>query len=671
MEAIIPKGTKAEQKLFTEVNRHYEMAKESLDQRIPDFDKKDILFRSHIEESNWPYRSLVFDPRVFTALYEKTARILANKPKGRLVPREGGDSLGAMINNELLNFQWDDSERVDANPMLAKWALMDLNARKYGASFALVKWHYQHDGKTCFYDGPNMKVLANRDCLPNPSYSTIKNWFQYRDYLTLSELQNVNDAAKTKPIYKNLDLLRDALKKSDEKGGDTREANYVSKNLQLKNLTDYLGQDEYNKVVEIITEYRNDRWITFSPKHGVILRDIQNPYSHKQIPVVLLKYYPVDDDIYGLSEIEPIEKLQKAVNALVCQYLDAVNISTYPIMKVKSTGGAVQMHTLQFAPGAKWLMSDPTNDVVSHQFSPLGVQEFASTYRFLISAMQEGLGETSAGISNLDPGGDKKTATEVKDLAVSRSARDNFNTIFLAEALKKQMMFWFKMNQQFLFSQGEEHKVIRIVGKDAIKYFQNQGLDGQGLTEEMIEQLSAPEMEGVDFQLDDFVSPIHPVQVGDNVVPKMYQEDGDTTAQLIVERDDLSGEYDYTPDIESMRLADPNQEINSKKQLLELALNPVTTQLLMQEQYRLKTKEVIEDFFTAVGIKDADKYFEKLQGGLNGIDPATGQPIGPGAGGTIPGNPNLPNGGIGGMGQSPMPLAGGQAAGVIPGPIAV
>ena len=81
-------GSPEEQKTFTEVYRHYIMAKEDLDQRIIDFDKKDILFRSHIEESNWPYRSLVFDPRVFTALFEKTARILANKPRGRMVPLE-------------------------------------------------------------------------------------------------------------------------------------------------------------------------------------------------------------------------------------------------------------------------------------------------------------------------------------------------------------------------------------------------------------------------------------------------------------------------------------------------------------------------------------------------------------------------------------------------------
>lgn len=281
-------GTPEEQKSFTEVLRHNEMAESDLSTRIADFDKKDILFRSHIDEKNWPYRSLVFDPRVFTALYEKTARTLANKPRGRMIPREGGDVLGAKINNEILSFQWDDNERVDETAMIAKWAMMDLNARKYGASFALTKWHWQRevsrgeDGKNkskIFYDGPNFRPLNNRDCLPNPSYSTIKNWFQTREYLTLQEMKDVNDAARSKPVYKNLDLLRSLLQSETQKGGDARASNYVIKNKAIKGLTDFLGQDEMYKVVEVVTEYRPDKWITFSPKHGVILRDIPDRKS--------------------------------------------------------------------------------------------------------------------------------------------------------------------------------------------------------------------------------------------------------------------------------------------------------------------------------------------------------------------------------------------------------
>ena len=109
--------------------RHREMAQEDLDTRISTFNKADELFRSYLDENTWPYDSLIFLPRIFTALFEKTSRLIGNKPKGRLVPRENGDVLGAKINNELLSYQWDDATRIDNESMVAKWAMMDMIVR--------------------------------------------------------------------------------------------------------------------------------------------------------------------------------------------------------------------------------------------------------------------------------------------------------------------------------------------------------------------------------------------------------------------------------------------------------------------------------------------------------------------------------------------------------------
>ena len=681
-ENVAAVGTEQERNTFRDVMHHHDISKQDLDRRRLDFDKKDILFRSHIEENGWPYNAEVFDPRIFTALYEKNARLIANKPRGRMVPREGGDSLGAHISNELLGWQWDDNGRADNNPMLAKWSLMDLNARKYGASFALVKWHYQtinkkvktkkgkaETKKEVFFDGPNMKVLNNRDCLHNPSYSTVKNWFQHREYLTLQELEETNDAARAKPIYKNLDLLREKLKGEAGdgiKGGDTRAANYIVKDLQIKNLQDFLGRDEVEKfrIVEVITEYRNDRWVTFAPRHGIILRDIPNPYDHMQIPIVQLKYYPIDDDIYGLSEIEPVEKLQRAVNALVNQYLDAINMSLYSPLKINQTGGAVQMHTLEFGPAKKWLMNNTQTDVVAHDQNITGVTEFGSTYRFMISAMQEALGETSAGVSNLDPGADQKTATEVKDLALSRSARDNSNSIYLGEAMKKQMMFWNMLDRQLLFTEKEgQTKVIRIVGKDAITYFQNAGLDTDGVAEKAAELIQSPEITqeiaSGNVDVKDLIEPLFPTVVDGETTTKLKVDDDQQSAMLVIEPEDLSGTYDYIPDIESMSIPNDGQLIAQRKELLGLTLNPQTQQLLLQEGYTVKNKELIEDTYEMLGLKDADKYFVKQEGGeLLGQE---GQPNQPGGGAPQGNQQTAPNGANGRVQGGIQAIPGGQA----------
>lgn len=659
---VEPVGNDDERSLFKNVHDHYITSQEDLDIRTKDFDKKDILFRSHIDEANWPYQSMVFDPRIFTTIYEKTARTFANKPRGRMLPREGGDVLKAKICNEILNFQWDDNERADTMPMLAKWAMMDLNTRKYGSSFAYCPWYWKRqvtgkgkDAKSSiFFDGPNFKPWNNRDVLVNPAYSSIRNWIQLRDYVTTQDLKNTNDAARSKPVYKNLDLLLDQLKLESEKSGDRRDANYTSKNKAIKGLTDYLGSDEVFKTIEIVTEYREDRWITFAPKHGVILRDIPNPYDHGQIPVVQLKYYPIDDDIYGLSEIEPVEKLQRAVNALVCQYLDAINMSLYAPLKVNSTGGAVQMHTLEFGPGKKWLMTNPASDVVTHDQNITGVTEFTSTYRFMIGAMQEALGDTSAAASNLVPGESKKTATEIKDTSQARSARDNFNQIFLAEAMKKQMMFWHKMDQQLLFSnQADQQKVIQIAGKDALRFFQKVGLDKMALNEEGQDLLASEDMIDTSATPEDMQTPLYPVQTEAGIVPKLELDEAGEMGNLIIEPGDLTGNYDYIPDIGSMSDTANGDAIKAKSEAIALlTANPQVAQMMMSEQKRVKVTELIVDYLEDIGFKNADQYIEALQpqGGMNALDQTGGDPLQQGQ----PGMGNVPNQGMAG-GLPPVP----------------
>lgn len=680
-------GNKQERQAFTEVYRHYEMSTSDLTKRTVQFDKTDVLFRSHIQKNNWPYRALVFDPRVFTTIYEKTARILANKPRGRMEPRESGDAIGAKINNEILNFQWDDNERVDGSPMLAKWALMDLSARKYGASFGLVKWHYEshvYEGKRkTFFDGPNFKPWANRDVLHNPSYPTIKNWIQLRDYVTLSELMEVNDSAKSKPIYKNLDILKSTIEKEGLKTGDQRASNYVVKNLSIKGLTDYLGQDPTFKTVEVITEYRPDRWITFAPKHGVIIRDIPNPYSHCQIPVVQLKYYPIDDDIYGLSEIEPVERLQNAINALLCQYLDGINMSLYAPLKVRNVNGAVQMHTLEFGPGKKWLMNDPSSDVITHDQNTSGVAEFAQTYRFLVSALQEALGETSALVSNQAPGSSDKTATEIKDLAISRNARDGFNQIFLAEALKKQMMFWFKLNQQFLFNGKEQQKILRIAGKDAIKYFQTMGMDKEGLSDTDQDMLG-DETLADSVTPQDLMKPLFPVKTENGIEPKFSMEPGGQSGKMILLPEDLSGDYDYIPDVGSMGKNASDESIKAKGDFMSrvTGIDPTTgqptgiAQMMAQEGKKIKATDLLVDYAEDIGFVNADQYIENIQQEPmmeGGVD-QNGQPIQVDGGGGVNAQAiqgDMGNGGVPGFQGMVPAVPGVQAQPVVPGPVTV
>src|SRR5687767_4031343 len=92
---ITAKGTSGEVKVFTEVYKnHYSMSSSDLQQRIMrknGFDDADKMFASYIDEGSWPYSSTLFVPIPYTTIIEKSARLIGSKPKGRMVPREGGD----------------------------------------------------------------------------------------------------------------------------------------------------------------------------------------------------------------------------------------------------------------------------------------------------------------------------------------------------------------------------------------------------------------------------------------------------------------------------------------------------------------------------------------------------------------------------------------------------
>jgi len=651
--ANVSNNTKQDEQTFREVRQHHEIGFQETDRRATgknrmgtiSFDEADELFRSWIDENKWPYDALLFDPRVFTFIFEKTSRLISNKPQGKLIPRSGANQLGARINNELLSYQWDMA--TQGGTMLSKWSLMDINARKYGSSFAITKWRYEMDSKKkCVFDGPEMQVLNNRDVAHDLTATSIENcnWFQVRQYVTIQELERVNDQARTAPIYRNLNKVREAIARDADEGGggDNRSTNWTSRSRAIAGLEqDPVGKDDTFKTLEIVTEYRRDRWITFAPKHGIVLRDIENPYMNNEIPILMLRYYQVDDDLYGLSEIEPIKGLQKAINAILCQYVDEINQKLYSPIAV---GPGVRQHTLEWGKGARWIMNNPMSDFRLVESRSNAAQFFNNTYSVLVSAMMNSLGESSLGTSNVQPFQKDKTATEVKALQLQRNSRDNYNQIFLSEAIKRQYMLWFSMNQVLLFSDPSTLTYpLRISGADAIRYYETAGLNAmeapsndeifasyndslqamekmnQARKDGTLDELLAdnPDLENA-FKPKFEEKPKYGVKFGDKYEPKLQVEDNKQDALLHIEPKDVKGSYDFAIDVESMQVNYDEERKQARQAAVSLlSTNPNVIQYLGMEGVRPKFKELFVTWLEDLGFSDAERFFEAVpaQGG--------------------------------------------------------
>lgn len=643
---------KDELAVFTEVKRHSDIGFNETQRRAIgknrvgsiSFNEADELFRGWIDENNWPYEALMFDPRIQTFIFEKTSRLIAAKPRGHLTPRQSGDILSAKINNAILDSQWDLAN--NGGSMISKWSIMDMNTRKYGSAFALVKWRYEERDGQVLFDGPEMKVLNNRDCAHDLTATAIEDchWFQVREYPAFQDLLRVNDSAKKAPYYKNMDKLREAISRGPVAGGDFRGSNWTSRNRSISRLEiDPTGQDYVYKTVEIVTEYRKDRWITFAPRHGLILRDIPNPYNNNEIPIIMLRYLAIDDDLYGLSEIESIKSLQKAINALLSQYLDEINMKLYtPI----ATGPGVRQHTLEWGKGARWQMNNPMTDFRLVEPSSNSAALFQPTYSVLVSAMQNALGETSLGVSNMRPFSQEKTATEVKSIMRQMNVRDNFNQIFLSEAIQRLMRLWYSMNQKFLFADpNKKHYLLRVVGKDLIRKFQEQGLDDMILPDTALTDM----LNQGEEDAERFKTPRFGVNIGtgkkSKLVPKLKLNPDGSSGELLVEPKDIQGVFDFIADVKPMAANYDDQKKQARQAAISLLVsNPNVIALLAQEQVKPKFKELFIDWLEDMGFQDANKYFEDITG--MGMSMPNGSPVQ-----GLPSPTPSPRGGI--MGGSP------------------
>ena len=632
--------------ILLEIDSHYQAWTDDMNIRLTRKNGWNDITDSYYGKlpSDWPFTSKTTDPRIRTALIEKNAKLVNGKLRGRLVPRESGDIVSARINNAKLDFDWDNAQ--DGGSMLVKVSLCDMDTRLYGSKFALTKWkcEYDDDGEIEF-EGNELTPLDIRDCGMDYSASHIKDakWFQHRSWEFLEDLENQTDTYG-KPLFTNLGKIKKGIEDKKTDTGiktSTRNTEYVSRVKQLRGLEDRLGTDIAYPVVEVVTEYRKDRWITFCPEYKEIIRDIDNPYVHGKIPIAQLRYYALQDDPIGESEVESVIPLWKAIQATLCGYMDEVILKMRPPLKIIE--GSARLETIVYGPEAQWLMSRP-DAITEMQSNGDAVQYFQTTYPALVSAFNTAMGMMSQGTSGIDPMEGDKTATEVNATVKQQNVRDEKNSTDLAEFIKDIMLMWLSNNKQFLFTNPEKHEhVLRIIGQENFAYFKQAGLDetylpdsGADMVQDIIVQNPDTSDGEIQQMLESAMLPKYPVveNPGEKnpkklkIKPKMDVNEMGDVAEVYAVPDDLNGVYDYIPDVRSMSIGAETELMQGRQNAVNvLTSNEMVLQLLAQEGFRPKIKELLSANLEDLGLKDAERFFEKLQpqGQIPGqpqVDPA-------------------------------------------------
>lgn len=459
--------------LLEEVQQHLQDSSNWLETRRGEWDDLESILIAELQDdlSNTT-KSKVYDPRLSTIVFERASRVMAQNPKGKAYAQSKDDVGKNILMNLLLGyFEKNANEQFS---FLTKLRMWDLYSLVYGTMFALVPWRVN---KKTGYIGPEVLILPIRDCFPQPNIRNLDDasWFTVRNVVGLDWLK-----AQDQDVWQNIDRLEQSLLDSGgDKDIDAKKRSFVQRKY-------YPGEhsDSVFPKVELYTEYRRDKWVTWTPgqidrktSRPFILRVLDEPYPGYRLPIVAKHAFPLIDSPIGLGEFARGKTLQFAINSLWNLYLDGVKYSIFPPVHVNADN--VVPSSIKWGSGEFWFMNNPNQDVQAMDMSPQGMNTFHNTFGALTSAI-----ETQAGTSSVREAGNSKstlgkTPEAIRFISERESARDEWDRVMMEEALQGMYDRWIdlivnKMDVDVeirLF--GEEIEDIKKVHPDIVEIFES------------------------------------------------------------------------------------------------------------------------------------------------------------------------------------------------------
>lgn len=427
--------------ILDEVQDHYKESDQWISKIRETWDDKESMLLGIPEDGMTAQsNSKIFDPRLSTIVFERAARVMSQNPKGKAYAKTKHDIGKNMLMNLLLNHY-----RKEANEQyshLVKLRLLDLYSLVYGTMFALVPWRVNPRSG---YIGPELVLINIRDAFPQPGVRNLDeaDYFNVRTMTSAKWLEQQDGGVWDMDAIKSLVFeLKEQKSTGDTNNGDSNKTSYLERALYPTNYGDVV----YPKV-ELYTEYRDDKWITWSPQRinqktskPHVLRVVENPYPDGMLPIIAKHAFPLIDSPIGLGEFERGKSLQFAINSLVNMYMDGVKYSIFPPLAINAEN--VVPSSIKWGPGEKWFMNQPNVDLQPVELSPRGLDTFNSTYGYLLSALQNQAGTSDVSTSQNVESTLGKTPQALRLQASKEGSRDEWDRFMMEESIKDIYKRW-------------------------------------------------------------------------------------------------------------------------------------------------------------------------------------------------------------------------------------
>lgn len=560
-----------DKKYEREVTGHYENSKEYMSDLRSTWDDKEAMLLGSLKDSisTGSTKSQIFDPRLSTIVFDRSARVMAQEHVGHSFAMSKND-IGKNKLMDLLT-KYFNTQANEQFPMLTKLRLLDLYSLVYGSMFAIVPWRINTRKD---YIGPEMNLIPIRDVFPQPNVIfNDADYVQVRTFVSLEWLK-----AQDKDVWKNIDAIEAEYK---DTAGDTREGDEAdSSHVERRFHPNMDVGDKAFPQIELITEYRHDKWITFSPRSikrkgstTKVVRVIENPdYVEGVLPVIKKDAFPLIDRAIGLGEFERGEALQKSINSLINLYMDGVKMSIFPPMQINPQAQGLVASSIKMSPAAKWMVGRPNVDIQMTNLSPQGISTFNSTYGFLVGALNSQAGTSSVNEGDSVQSTIGKTPQAVQLLRQRENARDAWDRHMMDEAIKDIYTRWVNL----IAGNMEKTEQIRIFG---------------------------PEIEDIARNYPDVNEMLDVSTSGKQATVKIGKKD-------------IDAKYDYQVEAGSTMKRDGAQEAQASRELLEVVLsNPDVIQRVEAEGKKINMAELMNRVFASSGIQDWDKIITDVEVG--------------------------------------------------------
>ena len=458
-EVDVEKIKNDETKLLAELVNHYNEADKALTPTRDgafSWDERENLLIGVLEDAgSKKTKSKVNTQDLTNLILDGACRVMAQFPTGSIQALNTVSDKGKNLLMSIVHEKYIIPNADSQYDFLTKLRMWDIYSRVFGSMPALVDYRIDDD-----YIGPDLWLIHPRSFFPQAGCTNI-NQMAHAQVSTWVDLEFLKSRNKT--VWKNLNTL---IRKVKAGGKTKQQAEQKHLSVNERNQSDIAPETGEFAQCELLTEYRKDRWITYSKEFSLIVRDIPNPQDNNELPIVMKHCFPLIDRLYGLAEFERGHTLQYAANSLVNLYMDGVQMSIFPPLLIEQNG--VVASSIEYKAKAKWLMMRQ-GAIDQLKISPQGLNTFNSTYSFLKSQMLNLGATTDTAVSKDDDPGMGKTPQALKMQLSREGARDSWDRFMMEQSLGQ-------VNQKFidLLTTKQEKSISVDLFKDDIKKIKEQ-----------------------------------------------------------------------------------------------------------------------------------------------------------------------------------------------------